>query len=190
MPVKLASVQSADKDKGIKLQEATMPALRSGGETVPFEYPHLYRIQAGDWRISYAVEHNHLAILVLEVLNADGTPRKDDAADKMEHTMKVKLLDWPEGSPSRDLPPEELGRKFKIKFLDLADELKPGKPQATRTSGSIKLSATAGSAPGKHRITFVDATAGPSEVEDEAAGPDAPRSASEGKVTPLNGPSL
>lgn len=189
MPVKLGSAEKSAAGKGIKLKE-TMPVLRSGGETLPFEYPHLYRIQAGDWRISYAVEHNRLAILVLEVLDADGTPRKDEAADNVEHTMKVKLLDWPEGSPSRDLPPEELSRKFKIKFLDLADELKPGSPQASRTSSGIKLSAPSSSQSGKHRITFVDATARSIEDQDEGGESESPTKASEGKVTPLNGPSM
>ncbi len=189
MPVKLSSAEKSSVGKGVKLKE-TMPVLRSGGENVPFEYPHLYRIQAGDWRISYAVEHNRLAILVLEVLNADGTPRKDEDAQDVEHTMKIKLLDWPEGSPSRDLPPEELGRKFKIKFLDLADELKPGSPQSARTSGGIKLSAPANNQSGKHRITFVDATARNADDPDESTQGKAPRSASEGKVTPLDGPSM
>ncbi len=189
MPVKLGSTEKTAAGKGIKLKE-TMPVLRSGGENLPFEYPHLYRIQAGDWRISYAVEHNRLAILVLEVLGADGAPRKDEEADKLEHTMKVKLLDWPEGSPSQDLPPEELGKKFKIKFLDLADELKPGTPHAVRAGGGIKLGPAAGGRTGKQRITFVDATARPAGSDEDEPAAEAPRAPSEGKVTPLNGPSM
>ncbi len=189
MPVKLSNSEKKVPGKGVVLKE-TMPVLRSGGENLPFEYPHLYRIQAGDWRISYAVEHNRLAILVLEVLNADGTPRKDETADNLEHTMKVKLLDWPEGSPSRDLPPEELSKKFKIRFLDLADELKPGSPHASRSASGIKLAPASGSRSEKHHITFVDATTRPASSEEDEPGGEKPRSASEGKVTPLNGPSM
>src|SRR5512147_1722768 len=102
----------------VKLTAPELPAdVRSGGENLPLDYPHLYQIQAGDWRISYAVEQNHLAILVLEVLNPDGSVRKDPASETLTRKMKVRLLDWPEGSPSRDLPPEELGKKVKIKLL-------------------------------------------------------------------------
>ena len=95
---------------------------RLGGETRPYEYPHLYQVQAGDWRISYAVEQNRLAILVLEVLNSDGTAVQDPIRETLTRKMKVKLLDWPDGSPSRDLRPEDLGRKVQIRLLDMADE--------------------------------------------------------------------
>ncbi len=189
MPVKLATAEKPVKEKGVKLKEA-LPVLRSGGENRPFEYPRLYRIQAGDWRISYAVEHNRLAILVLEVLSPEGTVRKDETADTVKRTMKVKLLDWPEGSPSRDLPPEELGKKFKIKFLDLADEIKADDPAASHAAGSIRLAPDPAGQPDKHRITFVDATVRPAPA-DETDPPDpAPKSSAAGKVTPLDGPSL
>lgn len=189
MPVKLATMEKPAKEKGIKLKE-TMPVLRSGGEAHPFEYPHLYRIQAGDWRISYAVEHNRLAILVLEVLGGDGAVRKDENADTVNRTMKVKLLDWPEGSPSRDLPPEELGKKFKIKFLDLADEIKPDSPEDSRTTGGIKLSPANTGQADTHRITFVDAAARP--APSESADPEHTKAKDSGgsKVTPLDGPSM
>ncbi len=193
MPVKLASVERPAKDKGIKFKEA-MPVLRSGGESRPFEYPHLYRIQAGDWRISYAVEHNRLAILVLEVLNPDGTSeeatRKDETPDTVKRTMKVKLLDWPEGSPSRDLPPDEVGKKLKIKFLDLADEITKDGPEAPRAGANIKLAPTASTQSEKSRITFVDATARPAPADEEGERRTASKGGGTGKVTPLDGPTL
>lgn len=111
---------------------------RLGGETRPYEYPHLYQIQAGDWRISYAVEQNRLAILVLEVLNSDGTVVEDPIRETLTRKMKVKLLDWPEGSPSRDLRPEDLGRKVKIRLMDLAEEPVPA---GTHRSTRVKLPA-------------------------------------------------
>src|SRR5512141_3269710 len=79
------------------------PGVRSGGENQPLEYPHLYQIQAGDWRISYAVENNRLAILVLEVLNADGSSSSDPVRATINKKMKVKLRDWPEGSGQSQL---------------------------------------------------------------------------------------
>jgi hypothetical protein len=173
----------------VKLKE-DLPVLRSGGENRPFEYPHLYRIQAGDWRISYAVEHNHLAILVLEVLTPEGAPQKDAVADTVQRKMKIKLLDWPEGSPSRDLPPEELGKKLKIKFLDLADELKAEGVETPRPAGGIKLLPPSGAQSDKPRITFVDAAVRPARAEDDDQERAGSQSSAEGKVTPLDGPSM
>ncbi len=184
MAVKLHNVETS-----VKLKEA-LPVLRSGGENVPLEYPHLYQIQAGDWRISYAVEHNRLAILVLEVLGADGTPQKDQKAETVQRKMKIKLLDWPEGSPSRDLPPEEVGKKLKIKFLDLGDELKAESPDTPRAAGSIKLAPLSGSQSEKRKITLVDAAARSARPED--SNPKSPGSQPKGggKVTPLDGPTM
>jgi hypothetical protein len=126
----------------------------SGGDKF-VQYPHLYQIQAGDWRISYAVEQNHLAILVLEVLNPDGTVRKDPERDTLTRKMKVKLLDWPEGSPSRDLPPEELGKRVKIKLLDLADELQSeDAPQPRRR----RITGRRAGGPRRPRSPFADAS--------------------------------
>src|SRR5512143_418388 len=117
----------------VKLATPELPAdLRSGSEKRPLDFPHLYQIQAGDWRISYAVEHNRLAILVLEVLGAEGAAPKDPVQEQITRKMKVKLLDWPEGSPSKDLPPEELGKKVKIKLLDLADEMRQEEAEGPR----------------------------------------------------------
>jgi mRNA-degrading endonuclease RelE of RelBE toxin-antitoxin system len=184
MPRKLRSA-----DSSVKLKE-DLPVLRSGGENRPFEYPHLYRIQAGDWRISYAVEHNRLAILVLEVLTPEGAVRKDATADTMQPKMKIKLLDWPEGSPSRDLPPEEVSKKLKIRFLDLADELKAEAAEAPRPTGGIKLSPPSGAHSDKSRITFVDAAVRPARAEDDDQERAGPKGSAEGKVTPLDGPSM
>ena len=72
---------------GIEPGRAGLTGIRSGGEKRPLDYPHLYQIQAGDWRISYAVEHNRLAILVLEVLQSDGASSKDPAQDNL--TKKI-----------------------------------------------------------------------------------------------------
>src|SRR5512135_1348068 len=100
----------------VKLAEPQLPAdIRSGGERRPLDYPHLYQIHAGDWRISYAVEHNRLAILVLEVLNPAGESSKDAARENLTRKMKVKLLDWPEGAGHKQLPPEVVSGKWKIK---------------------------------------------------------------------------
>src|SRR5512142_264450 len=114
MPINLKPAESH-----VKLAAPELPAdIRTGGENLPLPYPHLYQIQAGDWRISYAVENNRLAILVLEVLNALGESSKDAAHQKMARNMKIKLLDWPEGTGKRELPPEIVTNKMKIKWLD------------------------------------------------------------------------
>src|SRR5512140_1576699 len=103
------TTRTATTESHVKLAAPQqVPAVfRSGGENMPLDYPHLYQIQAGDWRISYAVEHNRLAILVLEVLGADGGSSKDPKRADLTKKMKVKLLDWPEGAGSTQLPPEE-----------------------------------------------------------------------------------
>src|SRR5512135_2464752 len=156
MPTKIKPIEPAVAAKirpvesAIKVYDSP-DALRSGGEARPLEYPHLYQIQAGEWRISYAVEHNRLAILVLEVLTPEGTVRKDPDSEKMTRKMKIKLLDWPEGSPSRDLPPEELGKKLKIKLLDLVDEETAARPER-RPGMKIKFSNSTRSGPAKRRI--------------------------------------
>src|SRR5512142_1053514 len=115
MPINLKPAESH-----VKLAAPELPAdIRSGGENLPLDYPHLYQIHAGDWRISYAVENNRLAILVLEVLNAAGESSKDAAREDLTRKMKIKLLDWPEGTGNRQLPPEVVSGKMKIKWLDL-----------------------------------------------------------------------
>lgn len=165
-------------------------ALRSGGETRPLDYPHLYQIQAGEWRISYAVEHNRLAILVLEVLNPDGTVRTDPAREKITRKMKVKLLDWPEGSPSRDLPPEELGKKLKIKLLDLADDFKEGSAQSRPSKSRIKFSTSAVARPRGSRITLLDSSESEKEEDDQEASTGGNELQAERRVTPLDSPTL
>ena len=184
MPLKLR-----ESDARIRVHEAP-PVPRSGGENRPYEYPHLYQIQAGDWRISYAVEQNHLAILVLEVLNPDGTVRKDPARETLTRKMKVKLLDWPEGSPSRDLPPEELGKKVKIKLLDLADELYDEGAAPARQGAKIRFPGAESASTPKRRVTLLD------EGSDDQGGsvksadsPDA-QDTHDRKVTPLDSPTM
>jgi hypothetical protein len=184
MPTKLKPI-----DSQIRVYDAP-EALRSGGESRPFEYPHLYQIQAGDWRISYAVEHNRLAILVLEVLTPEGVVRKDPASEKLTRKMKIKLLDWPEGSPSRDLPPEDLGKKLKIKLLDLADEVAADEHEAHRQRTRIKLSSPPPRKPGTGRITRLDPSrsAQNADATDQAAAASDPNP--DRKVPPLDAPSM
>ena len=155
----------------IRLHTTQAPE-RLGGETRPYEYPHLYQIQAGDWRISYAVEQNRLAILVLEVLNPDGTVIEDPVRETLTRKMKIKLLDWPEGSPSRDLRPEDLGRKVKIRLLDLAEEASPDGPGQRATTSRVRLSGSSTQKPHSGiRLNEPKASAPrPSERVDESAG--------------------
>ena len=183
------SVKLRETDARIKVHE--MPeAARSGGETVPYEYPHLYQIQAGDWRISYAVEQNHLAILVLEVLNADGTVRKDPARETLTRKMKVKLLDWPEGSPSRDLPPEDLGKKVKIKLLDMADEAREEVGQQRMRGGRIRLRDSTQGTTRTRKITLVDGTVKDRTASATSESDQADDVVERRKVTPLDSPSM
>jgi hypothetical protein len=182
------AVKLRETDSRIKVHE--MPeALRSGGETRPYEYPHLYQIQAGDWRISYAVEQNHLAILVLEVLNADGTVRKDPARETLTRKMKVKLLDWPEGSPSRDLPPEDLGKRVQIKLLDMADEVREEDGLDQRRGRKIRLRDSTPNKAQTRKVTLLDHTS-----KDQAAaefdGDQAGEVVDARRVTPLDSPSM
>jgi hypothetical protein len=183
------ALKPREGDSRVRLQEAR-PIARSGGETRPYEYPHLYQIQAGDWRISYAVEQNHLAILVLEVLNPDGTIRKDPDRETLTRKMKVKLLDWPEGSPSRDLPPEDLGKRVRIRLLDLADELQHEDAPQPRTGARIRFQATVPESGRAPKITFRDDS---SEVDAGSVGTSATveTDASRGqKITPLDHPTM
>jgi hypothetical protein len=182
----------------IKLATPELPSgVRSGGEKRPFGYPHLYQIQAGDWRISYAVEHDRLAILVLEVLKPDGESTKDPARETMTKKMKVKLLDWPEGSGSPQIPPEEISKKLKIKWLDLAEEAEDSPAEATRGTSRIKLKgssekkASSRTSAGTRKITLLEAgepiAADPSEPE-ESAGDE---TVGDGrKITPVDEPSM
>ncbi len=168
----------------VKLAAPQLPAdIRTGGEMVPLEFPHLYQIQAGDWRISYAVENNRLAILVLEVLNADGESSKDSPRANMTKKMKVKLLDWPEGSGNTQVPPDVLSKKLKIKWLDLADDADASQTENERTRPLIKLTGPANPPPQgsgrKTRIKLLDAA--------PENGPDA---AEERRTTPLDQPTV
>ncbi len=173
----------------MKLALPQLPAdIRTGGENVPLEYPHLYQIQAGDWRISYAVENNRLAILVLEVLGADGESSKDSPRADMTKKMKVKLLDWPEGSGNTQVPPDVLSKKLKIKWLDLADDANEPEAVNERTRPLVKLKGP-GSAPAqvsgrKPRIRLLDAGGD----DEPGAAQDSP--AEERRTTPLDAPTM
>lgn len=105
----------------VQLREGPLARLL-GGEVQPYDYPHLHQIRAGDWRISYAVERNRLAILVLEVLSADGQSDQARAHNLPVYSAKVRLLDGPNASPGRDLAPSGLRARDTIRFLDVSDE--------------------------------------------------------------------
>jgi hypothetical protein len=184
------STKTTEKDTHIKVYDA-LPPMRSGGETRPLDFPHLYQIQAGDWRISYAVEHNRLAILVLEVLGAEGAAPKDPVQEQITRKMKVKLLDWPEGSPSKDLPPEELGKKVKIKLLDLADDMKAETLGSPRRAGRIKFEGSSRkSASHAGKITLLDQPATRAQDETVDAQAQTDDEEEDRKVTPLNSPTV
>ncbi len=91
-----------------------------GGTDVPLEFPHLYRIHAGDWRISYAVEHNRLAILVLEVLTAEESEREDTARQEMSKILKIRLLNSTNEHAQVGTEPAVAGKKSRIKVLDVS----------------------------------------------------------------------
>ncbi len=193
MPINLKPAESH-----VKLAAPELPAgIRSGGENLPLDYPHLYQIQAGDWRISYAVEHNRLAILVLEVLNPDGTSSKDGAQEKLTRKMKIKLLDWPDGSERREVPPEVVTNKMKIKWLDLAEESDGGEPDDPQPRSRIKFLSTTEAqnelkrTAGKSRITLLDSG---EVVDDDPPGAGEADAGSiddqERKVTPLDEPTM
>jgi hypothetical protein len=154
----------------IQLKDELSTTVRSGGEARPFEYPHLYQIHAGDWRISYAVEHNRLAILVLEVLSPEGEVIQDPAHDKLTKKMKIKLLDLPE--IAKDMTPDEVGKRLKIKLLDMTADMTDEAPDSEPPES-------------KPKIKFVD-----SDQDIAATGKESATSGKKAKVTPLDSPSL
>ena len=182
----------------VKLASPELPAaVRSGGEKRPLGYPHLYQIQAGDWRISYAVEHDRLAILVLEVLKPDGETSKDPTREKITKKMKVKLLDWPEGAGNAQIPPEVLTKKLKIKLLDMSEEGEVGEPETMRGKSRIKLGAASDKNQsrqvigGAHKITLRDTGAPTTSSEpglDSSDGDDL--NEDDRKITPVDEPSM
>jgi hypothetical protein len=180
----------------VKLAMPQLPAdIRSGGESRPLDYPHLYQIHAGDWRISYAVEHNRLAILVLEVLNPAGESSKDPAHENLTRKMKVKLLDWPEGSGHRQLPPEVVSGKWKIKWLDMAEEGEVIEDEHASSTSRIKLKGAGDQkkqrTAGAHKITLLEAAETAGAVDVPADEPDGSEPAeNDRKVTPLDEPSM
>lgn len=178
MPAKTMS-----KESRIQIHDDVPQDVRSGGEGRPFEFPHLYRIKAGDWRISYAVEHNRLAILVLEVLNQEESAKMDPTQEQIAQTMKIKLLDLP-----AENTPAEIESKIRVKLLDTSDYVKGKETTAhiSRESRKVKLSGSAAfeKPSGKGKVTLIDLPV--SEVDEEA---DAEATDEESKVTPLNSPS-
>ena len=195
--IKLAEMKTAESH--VKLAAPELPAgIRSGGEKLPLDYPHLYQIQAGDWRISYAVEHNRLAILVLEVLGASGESLKDAEREKLNRKMKIKLLDWPEGTGNAQVPPEVVNNKMKIKWLDLAEEVEATPSDPTSVKSRIKLKGSgekkseAKRSNGSSRITLLDQGEVP-PIDEQEADPPAEGEvidAEEAKITPLDEPSM
>ena len=189
MPTKIRTAESH-----VKLAAPELPAgIRSGGENHPLEYPHLYQIQAGDWRISYAVEHNRLAILVLEVLKADGESSKDPAGEKMTRKMKIKLLDWPEGSGNAQVPAEEISKKMKIKWLDMSQEGDESETDSARGKSRIKLKGAGDSKKPARRRTITLLDSGEVQTEESPTETEPERDQQDDqdrKVTPLDEPSM
>jgi mRNA-degrading endonuclease RelE of RelBE toxin-antitoxin system len=184
-----------NKSSQIKLFERPQ-SPRSGGEKVPMNYPHLHQLQAGDWRISYAVEHNRLAILVLEVL----TP-EDIAREKITQKIKMKLMEFKDQTAGKKVTAEEVGNKLRVKLLDLSEDLAkrdatitdPGKKQRVKvqilpmTESSQKPLQT--TTAGKRKITLLDLPQASEQEEitdGEIVGQEVDE---ERKVTPLNSPS-
>lgn len=175
--------KTINKESRIQIHDDSPQDVRSGGESRPFEYPHLYRIKAGDWRISYAVEHNRLAILVLEVMNPEEPATKDPTQERIAQTMKIKLLDLPAETASA-----EIENKIRVKLLDPSDDTKEKESafHSAQEKRTVKLSGSAaGEKPsGKGKITLIDL---PVAEADEETEPDT--TDTEPKVTPLNSPS-
>ncbi len=160
----------------IKLdQSGESAAVRSGGEKRPLGYPHLYQIKAGDWRISYAVEHNRLAILVLEVLTPSGTAQKDPVRENLTKKLKVKLLDLPEELAPVEASTAAPGRKLKIKYLDLSDDADEARPAPGQEDKKV-------------RIKLLDLSEDLADDDPESASGDAEEL--KPKVTPLDSPTL
>jgi hypothetical protein len=169
------------------------PSIRTGGESIPLDYPSLYQIQAGDWRISYAVENNRLAILVLEVLNPDGVSSKDTIQADLKRKMKIKLLDWPEGAGDAQVPPEDLSKKLKIKWLDMAQDGEIAQAENAHSPSRIKLKGSSESkSAGKRKITLIDAVAEPvaEEASEQPVSEGEVLEDQERKVTPVDEPSV
>lgn len=171
--------KTINKGSRIQIHDDAPQDVRSGGESRPFEYPHLYRIKAGDWRISYAVEHNRLAILVLEVLPSEESAKKDPTQEQIAQTMKIKLLDLP-----AETAPAEIESKIRVRLLDPSDDTKSRETTArpSRESHRVKLSSPEESS-GKGKIALMDL---PVVESDEETAPDT--TDTEPKVTPLNAP--
>ncbi len=186
-----------NKPGQIKLYELPK-TTRSGGEQVPLNYPQLHQIRAGDWRISYAVEHNRLAILVLEILSPE-----DAARESVTQKIKVKLLELKEQTAGKKVTAQEVERRIKIKLSDITDGLakKEASSVGTVKKSRIKLqiSPAVETSQGqqqngmnaKRKITILDSTAASEDADfgkvDEE--PVAEEVDTERKVTPVDEPS-
>lgn len=187
MPTKTTN----DKSR-IKVHDMPDVSPRSGGEARPFDFPHLYRIRAGDWRISYAVEHDRLAVLVLEVLHPDKSAEEDPEREVVARKMKIRLLDLPEGK-KQSSPVREPVRKSMVKLLN------PDHAESTsdRAGQRVRLSAQVGST-GEYafeeneirsRVTLLEVTPMDAETAFEEEISESEEGIIEGKVTPLDSPS-
>ena len=118
---------SPGKSSRTKIKVHDMPqSTIKGGTDMPLEFPHLYRIRAGDWRISYAVENNRLAILVLEVLSSDEGEASDTAHREMAKVLKIRSLTSAEEKARQYSESGEQAGKPRIKFLEVSPEGDPG----------------------------------------------------------------
>lgn len=176
----------------IKVHDMPQENLRSGGEARPFDFPHLYRVRAGDWRISYAVEHNRLAVLVLEVLQSEKSPEEDPEREETVRKMKVKLLSPPEGE-DRDPASGGALRRSRVRLLNPAN----GGAAASAAARRVKLldrneglgDPTLNEGGDRSRVTLLDVEPLQSEETFEDELPGAEEDIIEGKVTPLDSPS-
>lgn len=185
-----------NSESRIKVHDMPQESLRSGGESRPFDFPHLYRIRAGDWRISYAVEHNRLAVLVLEVLHPGKDMEHDPAREDVAGRMKVKLLGLPEGE-NQQAAFEAAGHRPKIKFLDAPSTEAASEGVARRvrfkpsTEAQNDFEEDNPPEEGEQasRITFLDLASADEETSFDDEVSDAGEAVIEGKVTPLDLPS-
>jgi mRNA-degrading endonuclease RelE of RelBE toxin-antitoxin system len=108
----------------IKVHDMPQSTIK-GGTDMPMEFPHLYRIRAGDWRISYAVENNRLAILVLEVLSSDDGEASETAHREMTKVLKIRSLTSAEQKARQLTESGDQAGKPRIKFLEVTPEGDP-----------------------------------------------------------------
>ena len=111
----------------IKVHDMPQSTIK-GGTDMPMEFPHLYRIRAGDWRISYAVENNRLAILVLEVLSSDDNEASETAHREMTKVLKIRSLTSAEEKARQISEKGDQAGKPRIKILEVSPDGDPVDP--------------------------------------------------------------